>query len=229
MMSDSYMYFPLAMLAISMALWLADMLSDIRPRWVQLVCLVSLICVAGLLALRSNRQIDRWQGGKALWVPVIHDFPECDLAYFLAADEYVVRRQFDDAVSAFRQGYQVRYAPERLTEFGMALLMAKYLDDAECVLIEAIFHGNAYQLALYNYAILLSYYHERTPNYPEQATFLMQRCVQEARAGRLPLLPGMVDGLTKQLSKLGTKAASPPTWPVGNCAILHGEAVGGRS
>ena len=221
LMSDSYMYFPLAMLAMSLALWLVDVLSRVRARWVQRVGPVVLILAVGLLALRSSKQIDRWQGGAALWAPVIQAFPGSALANFLAADEYFARRQFDDAVSAFRQGYQIKYAPEYLAEFGMALLMARKLNDAECVLIEAIYNGDDFQLALFNYAMLLYRYRERAPVYPEQAAFLLSYYLQEARAGRSRALPGMVDRLTKRVRELGAKAASPPNWPVRSCVILH--------
>ncbi len=221
MISDSYMYFPLAMLTVSMAVWLARVFSKIRVRWVQPVGLVFLSLATGVFALRSSQQIDRWEGGKALWRPVIQEFPGCDLAYFLAADEYFSRRQFDDAVSAFRHGYQLRYAPEYLVKFGMALFMARQLEQAECVLIESIYRGEESQLALHNYAMLLSYQLERGIAYPEHAKFLIPKCLQAAGSGGFGRLPGMIERLRSQLGKLGGEAAGHPDWPVRNCAILE--------
>ncbi len=221
-MSDSYLYVPLAALSALLALQI-DRLASSMTRFVpraRVVLVASLLALSLVLALSSYRQLPRYRGGDALWGPVVRAYPGLYRAHKLYADELLLRGDPERAAKRFVHAFSLDYDPNDLLELGSLLSIAGRIADAECVLIEATLLGTKPGYAAFNYAVLLAFNARYATAYPAIAKTLLTDVERLRRAGKLAFPPPIVTGLHARLTELGSIEASMPPWPMRNCPVL---------
>lgn len=217
-MSDSYLYVPLACLCIGGARAFERHCTTPRAARAALALVAAL---ATALAISGALQLPRWRGGTALWEPVVRAYPQLALAHRLMADELVFRGEPARAVPAYQRAFALDYDPRYLLEFGTTLSMAGRIPDAECVLIEAIAHGSDPGYALYNFATLLAFHPDYAPEHAALAKQLLQRFERMRRSRQLSFPAALEPGLARQIARLSPAALNDTTWPTRNCAVLR--------
>lgn len=220
-MSDSYMYVPLAGLALLVAATVEAWVLARGPITRRLAGSAALL-VALALAASSSAQLSRWRGGSALWEPVVRRHPRLAVAHRLMGDEMVFRGRPDLAVQPYRRAFALDYDGRFLLEYGTVLSMAGRLPDAECVLIEAVAFGNNSGYAVYNYAALLAFNASYAPRYPGPARQLLGRLDALRAAGKVQWPAALEAGLKVQIDRV-RDAPPPPHWPRRNCRMLRRE------
>lgn len=218
--ADSYLYLPLVILGA-----LAGGLLSRAPRRARWGILAALVALTALLAPAARRQVGRWAGGDALWAPLAAAHPTPDAFGSYATDVAALGRH-TQALALFEASYARGYSPEYLVRYGIVLALMGREDDAECVLVEACFHGDSPSIALRNYAVALARRRE-PPRYPEAARFLLPLAWHQARLGQIPLTPAELRSTQRWLPPDTEPLVEPPPWPVGNCRVL--KTTGGRS
>jgi hypothetical protein len=218
-MSDSYMYLPLACICIGAAWAAMRALRATSPNLERTVAFAA----AGLvlaLAAGSHAQLPRWSGGTALWQPVVNAHPRLAMAHRLMGDELVFRDQPARAANAYRHAFALEYDARYLLEFGTVLGMAGRIADAECVLIEACAYGPDHGYAVFNYAALLAFHSEYAPRYPAIAAQLLHEVDALRRSKKIAWPVALEPGLLEQLDRVGGRAGQPQAWPQRNCPVL---------
>jgi protein O-mannosyl-transferase len=216
--SDSYMYVPLSMLACWAALRAQRALRE-RPAvgpWLGAAALA----LALALAIGTHRQLPRYRGGDALWGPVVRAHPSLASGHIYFADELVFRAQPGRAAAAYQRGFALGYDPGHLLEFGTTLALANRLPDAECVLIEAVAYGSEPGYARFNLAALLAMHSEYRPRHPLVVAAMLGELDAQRRAGRLAWPKPLEAGLTQQLARL-RGLTGDVAWPQRNCPLLR--------
>jgi hypothetical protein len=217
-MSDSYMYVPLAGMALLFGAWLARRFAVAGARASRLAVAVAAVALA--LAASTSAQLPRWRGGAALWEPVVRRHPRLATAHRLMGDEFVWSGRPDLAVEPYRRAFALDYDRRFLLEYGTVLSMAGRLADAECVLIEAVAFGTNSGYAVYNYAALLAFHAGYKPRYPGAAKQLLGRLDALRSAGKVQWPPALEAGLKTQIERVRA-APPPPSWRQRGCAMLE--------
>ncbi|HKP61071.1 MAG TPA: hypothetical protein VJV78_30280 [Polyangiales bacterium] len=217
-MSDSYVYVPLACLCIGAARAFDHHCPGPLAARTGLGLALAL---AAALATSGALQLPRWQGGAALWGPVVRTYPQFAMAHRLFADELVFRGEPARAVAPYQRAFALDYDPRFLLEFGTTLSMAGRIPEAECVLIEAIAYGNDPGYALFNFAALLAFHPDYAPEHTALAKQLLRRFERMRSSQQLQFPPGLEPGLARQIARLGPAAAQDAPWPRRNCAVLR--------
>ncbi len=223
-MSDSYMYLPLAALCVLGALAAGSLTLRSRMAVRALAVLIGTALVA--LATLSQAQLHRWRGGAALWQPVLEAHPDFADAHRLLGDEHIFRGEHALAIEPYRRFFALAYDPRYLGEFGAALSMAGRVEDAECVLVEAFVIGTDPGAAAYNYAVLLAFHADYAPHEPAVAKHILAR-LDELRLRGAVRWPSALDrGLAAQRERLRDLTAALPTWRRRTCAIFSKDSAG---
>jgi len=212
-MSDSYLYLPLACVAIGVSIM---PLSALARGWMVLA-----MTALSLLSMKQTlREVPRWQGGDALWAHVVSEQPDSILARNLYGDELHFRGESERAVAAYLEAFQIGYDPTRLMHLGAALSMLDRLEDAECVLIEAIVHGDNPGYASFNYGVLLAFHRDYATRYPPIAKWVLTELDALRRTGRAPWPVALEAGLAIRLASLSSVTAQPPRFERRHCSAL---------
>ncbi len=250
-LADSYLYLPLAG-ALLAALAALAALSPLkrrraraadprspgpssrpshRKRWARrlggkAVPVVAVLLMLGGLGWASRIQLARWVGGEALWRPLIVRWPAWDRGYYGLGTAQFRQRRDVEAAALYRKAYERGYRAEYLADYGVALAALGRADAAECVLIEAIRHGNRPVEALRNYGRLLGRHPRRPPRYPRAASHLVPaamsalarqgKSARAASAHRRRLL-----GILQHLSRRIGAPSEPLRWPKGRCPLVR--------
>jgi hypothetical protein len=217
--SDSYLYVPLSCLALLGALHCERWLT-LRQRRAQRWLVLVLAALGLALAAGSHAQLPRWRGGLALWQPVVRRHPRLAPAHRLLGDELMFRGQPGLAVGPYRRAFELEYDPRFLVEFGTVLGLAGRLQDAECVLIEAVAYGRRGPQAVYNYAALLAYHPEYESRHPAISRRLLTQLVSLRRTAGLVWPEPLEPGFQRQLARVRHAVTAPTPWPQRNCAVL---------
>jgi hypothetical protein len=218
-MSDSYMYLPLACVCVGVAWWSMRALGT-APSALRRAASGAALAVVFALAATSRAQLPRWRGGANLWQPVVDAHPELALAYRLMGDEFVFRAQPTRAADAYQHAFALDYDTRYLLEFGTVLGMAGRVADAECVLIEAAAYGPDHGYAVFNYAALLAFHAEYAPQQPVIAAQLLHELDALRHAGKLRFPVALEPGLHAQLERVAGAASQAQVWPRRNCSVL---------
>lgn len=218
-MSDSYMYLPLACICIGAAWWAMHVLHSMAPNMAPIAATLT-AGIALAFAAASHAQLPRWSGGMALWQPVVRAHPGLAMAHRLMGDELVFRDQPARAAEAYRRAFAIEYDPRYLLEFGTALGMADRTADAECVLIEACAYGPDHGYAVFNYAALMAFHSEYRSRYPAIAAQLLREIDALRRTGKIAWPVALEPGLNEQLQRVSAGRAQPQPWPQRNCPVL---------
>ena len=218
-MADSYMYAPLAGAAIFVAWAISKTFASAsKARITTITASVGLLLVP--LGVCSWHQVARWQGGRALWEPVVEEYPDLALAHDALATALLMGDEPGAAAEHFKMGFDLEYRPEFLGDFGVSLAEIGDLDGAECVLIEAYYHGVDRDRALQNYAIVVTDHFDRPPRYREQARWLLPIVEARAAQGKIELSVRMRHGLMVQRERVGgVRRAGGMDWPRGTCEL----------
>jgi tetratricopeptide (TPR) repeat protein len=209
--------------------------SESRPsdekRWVQrlgekAVPAVAVLLMLGGLGWASRIQLARWEGGAALWRPLIARWPAWDRGYYGLGTARFRQRRDAEAAALYRKAYARGYRTEYLADYGVALAALGRADAAECVLIEAIRHGNRPVEALRNYGRLLGRHPRRPLRYPRAASHLVPAALnalarqgegaRKASAQRRRLL-----GVLRHLHHRLDAPTGPLRWPKGRCPLVR--------
>jgi tetratricopeptide (TPR) repeat protein len=213
-MSDSYAYLPLAAACIGLAL--VSLSSFARGVLVLGLCAASLVLVS-----KTPAEVPRWRGGDDLWAPVIAAQPKSAFVRNLYGDELHFRGQSERAVEVYLEAFQLGYDPDRLLHLGAALSMIERLQEAECVLIEAIVHGPNPGYASFNYGVLLAFHRDYAPKYPGIAKRVLDE-LDALRSTRKVAWPAALEvGLAVRLARLANVTPEAPHWPRRNCEALR--------
>jgi tetratricopeptide (TPR) repeat protein len=218
--SDSYMYAPLSGLMLFFVLWLQRVLSP-RSTGALTLALGASFAIALLFAISTNAQLERWHGGRALWEPVVRAYPRLASARRLMGDELLFRGSPKLAADLYRRAFELDYDPRYLMQFGTILGMAGRIEDAECVLIEAVALGSDRGYALFNYAALLAFDPSYQSRQPVIAKQLLSELDARRRQGKLSWPPPLEAGLATQLERLRSQPDQALSWPKRNCAVLR--------
>lgn len=218
-MSDSYMYMPLACMCTGAAWWSMRALGAASPRLARTAAFAA-ACVVLVLAAASHAQLPRWRGGAGLWQPVVQAHPTLAMAHRLMGDELVFRDQPGRAAEAYRRAFALEYDARYLLEFGTVLGMAGRTADAECVLIEACAYGPDHGYAVFNYAALLAFHSEYSSHYPAIAAQLLHEVDTLRRSGKIAWPVALEPGLREQLDRVRGHAGAAQAWPQRNCPLL---------
>jgi hypothetical protein len=217
-MSDSYLYVPLACLSIGVTrAW--DRRWN-RQLWAARAGFALAITLAAACSLSAAAQLPRWRGGAALWQPVVRAHPQFALAHRLMGDELVFRGEPARAVPAYQRAFALEYDPRFLLEFGTTLSMAGRLEDAECVLIEAMAYGSDRGYTLYNFATLLAFHPDYAPQHAAVTKQLLRDFERMRHTRQLSFPATLEPGLARQVARVGPAAVQDASWPQRNCAIL---------
>ena len=221
--ADSYLYFPLAALALLTALALTRALPDEMSSTGKAGAMVALgVCLVLVAALgwRTHTQITRWEGGPALWQPLIDDNPDWPFGYTsLAQSHHVLKKDSASAVEQFHRAFKVGYDTDALPNYGVSLARLGRLHDAECVMIEAVHHSGLRDSALRNLAVFHAANPDRAPAFPDQASALLHPLALQVEAGTLPWPQTLRAGLKTQVDRLKVIDKVPP-WPLRGCDVL---------
>jgi len=225
--ADSYLYLPLAGLLLAAGSYGAILAErfGMKAMMKNLVLLSGAALALGLAGL-SYQQVGRWREGRALWQPVIDEYPDWDRGYSILAGSLMLQGKDAEAARLYETAFRLGYRSKVLSDFGVALVGAGRLDEAECVLTEAVSYGDRRDRALFNYAVLLGSWPGRPPVYPETAALLVPEILDRMASGSLRSEPRLRKGLMKQLERLGPPQAAKP-WPRANCPILRTRIQGG--
>jgi hypothetical protein len=218
-MSDSYMYLPLACVCTGIAWWSMQALRGAPPSLARAAALGAAVVVLALAAA-SHAQLPRWRGGIALWAPVVRAHPRLAMAHRLMGDELVFRDQPARAADAYRRAFALEYDPRYLLEFGTVLGMAGRIEDAECVLVEACAYGPDRGYAVFNYAALMAFHADYPSRYPGIAAQLLNEVDSLRRAGKIAWPAALEPGLRDQLDRVRGRATQAQAWPQRNCPVL---------
>lgn len=217
-LSDSYAYVPLSMLAGGGALLATRLLAT---RSANVARATGAVGVALALAAGSSAQLPRYGGGDALWGPVIQAYPGFSAGHVYFADELIFRGQPVRASASFRRGFALGYDTSHLLEFGTSLMLANQLPDAECVLIEASAYGTEPGYARFNLAAMLAAHPEYAPRHPAIAAQLLHDIDALRRAGRVAWPSPLASGLAQQIERTRGARQTDVAWPQRNCAALR--------
>lgn len=225
--ADSYLYLPLAGSMIA----LASVIPHIRntpllrktriPAHVKTFALpfVVLIILTGAAAI-SFFQSHRWSGGTAFWGPLMKRWPNWDRGYYGLASLRIRQKRDKEAAELFRKAYSRGYRTEHLSDYGVALAASGHLDEAECVLIEAIHYGNRPEESLRNYGRLLGDRPRRAPRYPIIATRLVPAAMVALSEHSKEKSIRTIKGLDLIRRRLGPPSKKVQDWPKANCPQL---------
>lgn len=221
LLADSYLYLPLC----GALLTLVVVLSAGRVRFEPASGRGAVPLVAGIfmvvgLATLSAGQVGRWAGGDALWRPLIERWPHWDRGYYALASVRLRDKRDADAAALFAQAYERAYRPEHLADYGVALAVLGRTDDAECVLIEAIRHGNRPRESLRNFGRVLAADPHRRPRYPRVAARLLPVAIRAVAERRAPGAGALAAALDRLRRRLGPDQGPVP-WPRGHCPLVR--------
>ncbi len=216
-MSDSYLYLPLAALAAALARFVTQ--HHASKFLVGAFALIALV-LGGV----SHAQLPRWRGGDALWQPVVRAYPALFRAHKLYADELVMRGDPKRGAERFVHAFEVGYDPSELLELGAVLSMAGRTADAECVLIEALLIGPESGKAAFNYAVLLTFQPDHTPRFPSVARRVIEDTESLRRAGKIAWPPALRAALEARARALASVEGTLPAWRPRSCAALQPSA-----
>jgi hypothetical protein len=219
-LSDSYAYVPLSMLAGGGALLATRLLATRSPNVARATGGLG-IALALALAAGSSAQLPRYGGGDALWGPVIRAYPGFSVGHVYFADELIFSGQPARASASFRRGFALGYDATHLLEFGTSLMLANQLADAECVLIEASAYGTEPGYARFNLAAMLAAHPEYAPHHPAIAARLLHDIDALRRAGRVAWPTPLASGLAQQIARTRGARQTDVAWPQRNCAALR--------
>ena len=214
-MADSYMYVPLAGLLVAAVPHLEPRL--IRVPWFARLLLLTVI--GALLGYRSHHQLDRWSSSIRLWEPTVAAFPTSAGAHGSLAAALALDGQFKRAAGEYESSFALSYERDFLNDFGVVLAQVGRIDEAECVMVEGAFHGNARLVALRNVAILVVGHPERTPVHEREILYLLFLASDAAESGKIQLDP-RTRAILKALASNFESAPREPRWPRGSCRIL---------
>lgn len=228
--ADSYLYLPLAGLLLALGAALVPRIvtaaNGRRAARERAAVVCALVLAIGYGAL-TWQQVGRWRGGEALWRPLIAAAPDWERPYGTLASALLHEGRFAEAARLFEQAFARGYRRLWLADFGVSLARSGRLDEAECVMLEAVHHGPAARSALRNYAVLIGNHPRRAPRYRAQAAELLPVVLAEIQAGRLQAsrpLHGAISLVAHRLAAHSggrAPAARPAAWPQGSCAVLQ--------
>ncbi|MDY0000274.1 MAG: hypothetical protein RBU30_03150 [Polyangia bacterium] len=218
--ADSYLYLPLAGAMIALVDSVADRTKQTGPLTLGALLpgVAGTLTVAGLTLL-GGLQVERWEGGSALWQPVIERWPGWHVGFNALATRRLREERDAEAAKLYREAYRRGYRAEHLADFGVALAASGQLDDAECVLVEAVRHGNRPEEALRNYGRLLGANPRRDPRWLLAAQRLIPAAMEALEKKGSPearLIVARLDTLRRRLGPPKT----PLHWPRGSCYVL---------
>lgn len=218
--SDSYLYGPLCMLAVMLALGLELKMGSLR--WQRATIALS-IGLTLALALTARAQLQQYSGGDALWGPVARDQASSFTAHRYYADELLLRGDLPRAADEFVRAMAARYETGELVELGSLLAHVGRRKDAECVLIEASQHGMHRREAVINYVLMLALFRDYTPHFPQAAKYFLLEVSRMRAAGELPSAGAFDAVLSARGAALADVKAEQPRWPRRTCAALGGD------
>jgi hypothetical protein len=218
--SDSYAYVPLSLLAAGVALATSRLIAAKGTAALRTVGAVGL-GLALVLAGGSQAQLPRYRGGDALWGPVIRAYPRFSVAHVYFADELMFHGQPARASQSFARGYAYGYDVTHLLEYGTSLMLANRLADAECVLIEASAYGIRPGYARFNLAAMLASHADYSPQHPAIVARVLHDIDALRRAGRIAWPKPLEPGLARQLERTRNAPLTNVAWPERNCAALR--------
>lgn len=217
--SDSYAYVPLSLLATAVALAASNLIAARGTAVVRTIGATG-FGLALVLAAGSRAQLPRYRGGDALWGPVIRAHPRFSVGHVYFADELMFRGQPARAAASFARGYAYGYDVTHLLEYGTSLMLANRLADAECVLIEASAYGIRPGYARFNLAAMLASHTDYSPQHPAIVARVLHDIDALRRTGRIAWPKPLELGLAHQLERTRDAPLTNVTWPQRNCAAL---------
>ncbi len=206
--ADSYLYLPLAAGAVAAAVALP------QRRWIP----AAAAGLAVVLAMGTTLQLGRWAQPTQLWAPRIAANPGWLDGRVKLADQLVFEGRHEEAVGQLREVFARGRVPSALRSFGIALGRAGYLDDAECVLIDAVHHDPDDEEALFNYGITMTVAPDRPAAHPAMQTALLARLDSKIETGELTWSPELRPALDARRAEAGGEATG---WDVGQCRALQ--------
>ncbi|MBH24094.1 MAG: hypothetical protein CMH57_06515 [Myxococcales bacterium] len=220
--ADSYLYLPLAGLAIA-ATGLADTLMERRPDATTAARAAAAVAVAAILGASwlGWQQTSRWQDHEHLWVPVTEAWPDQAWPWLTLAQGYRFEGRHPEAVAAYQEAFARGYHPQHLSNVAVALVQAGDLDQAECVMVEALRFGPEPGRARHNLALFLSTHPKRPPQRVTAAREALRWAASARDAGSLRWKPEWVAAIAPLLEGLDDRDPSPPAAPARRgCPVL---------
>jgi 4-amino-4-deoxy-L-arabinose transferase-like glycosyltransferase len=214
-LADSYMYAPLAGLALALvgALGAVERL----PAQGRVAAKVAGVGLVLALAVLAARQGGRWASHEALWGPLARQADAGARPWILWAQGSEFEQDPRKARDLWRQAALVSYEGASLTDLARSFMVLGEVDEAECLLVEEFLVGPNPQRAALNLARFLVLDPKRPPRYPGAA----RRALEEALgAGPQRWSPAQLQAAREVLG--GLPQAPPEPWSQRRCPSLRG-------
>ncbi len=210
MMADSYLYLPLALLTVALTAALAPMLSD--PSRNMRLALAGLAAAVGLAWLPMNLAgQSRWAEPTLLWEPLVVHQPWWRNGWTLLADQLFFEGRHKESAGIHTQGFRRAYDKDGLHQFGVSLALSGQLQHAQCVLTEAVYHGNARATSLESFVALIVTNPQTPLTHPRHARVLLRTFVNQKLRTQQPLPQAWQQGLGLRYQQ--TEALKDPDTP----------------
>ena len=237
-LADSYLYAPLAGCALALAVGLAWGIEHVealltkarnansgrgtlRKQRISMAVITALVALLwASMAWTTFGQVKRWEGGRALWNPLIEEYPQWGAGHFtLGHSLHFFGDDQSAAAASFRRGFQIAYDPDSLGSYAVSLARIGRLDDAECVFLESFYHGREQRSALRNYGVFMASHPDRQPVHRARAAVLLPKVADQTELPSFGWPSNLTPGLRQQLAKVGPPRPVQP-WPRRVCSSL---------